>query len=908
MQLRREGVDAWIDQFAEDDPPYWPTWMFQQIEQADFVLCVVSEVYRDRFDADKRLDSGKGVNWEGLVLTEASYRDLPDAHRKFIAVAFERSDLQYVPRIFLGAGRTAYVLPHAYDALYRRLSGQLRKVPELGAVRQLSALHHDREEASALHVRSRPPFVTTRFLNRERETRQLREEIDRDSSRCVILTGRPGIGKTALVGRLLEFLEGQHSTVPVTFSYLPADGSVPLSPDLIRAHLGERIPSARSEAAREILVIDQGEALLDGECDWLSAELGGHLLDLAARPRFRLIFVSRRQPNSRAASPEQRTVIPLRSGLPPAEARQMLLDADTDGRLGLRDSRGAVEQFVDKADGNPRALELIIAALAEDPLLAPETLVSDLTDATDVAAQLLGDTYRDLDAHERQLVAILAVAGSAVPIAVLRRVADDDPELEDVVRRLALKEVVKVDRIGSRVLLDAFDAAYASRHVVDPAMRQPLHRKIASAASAVIDADGLHGSEADTWAIGAVEHFLAAGDIGQAALTLDHAQTRSLEPRGVYDQVIRLRKRLIDTEDEAASNRVALVRLLYLTGRGDEARELIERTDPLFDNERWQPDCAAWNTATAHVFGDLDEPREAMSRYRRAVAQATPVVVVARALSGAAQLARRRGHLAISQHWLDRAMRLIEENDGQPDATTCQVHALALHQLGQLARFRSEHRDAEHLVARALKISEETEDRGGIAYRLCLQAALRSDRFELDEAQRTLQFALGLYDEIGDAWGTAAAALALASVETDRGDYDRASNHLRTAVDHAGRTHNTRVTHVAHGVRLTIERRQGTIRPETRSLALRAVEALEATGFHLYAGRVERELRLHDLVMGADHEHDTDPVASLLRLGRPLAQVLPRAGHLPIGFCDDIDRLAAGARASLRAPLRPGTP
>jgi hypothetical protein len=59
-RLRDEGVDAWIDQFVEDDPPYWPTWMIGQIEQADYVLCVVTKTYRARFESDTRMPKGRG--------------------------------------------------------------------------------------------------------------------------------------------------------------------------------------------------------------------------------------------------------------------------------------------------------------------------------------------------------------------------------------------------------------------------------------------------------------------------------------------------------------------------------------------------------------------------------------------------------------------------------------------------------------------------------------------------------------------------------------------------------------------------------------------------------------------------------------------------------------------------------
>ncbi len=142
-RLREEGVEAWIDQFVEDDPPYWPTWMPDQIEQADYVLCVVSRAYEERFESKERMERGRGVNWEGLMMTEAAYADLPRAHRKFIVIAFDPADLQHVPHVLLGAGRTAYLLYDYYHRLYRRITGQAQTVPPVGEIKQVG------QEASA---------------------------------------------------------------------------------------------------------------------------------------------------------------------------------------------------------------------------------------------------------------------------------------------------------------------------------------------------------------------------------------------------------------------------------------------------------------------------------------------------------------------------------------------------------------------------------------------------------------------------------------------------------------------------------------------------------------------------------------------------------------------------------------
>jgi tetratricopeptide (TPR) repeat protein len=705
-----------------------------------------------------------------------------------------------------------------------------------------------------------------------------------------VLSGRPGIGKTALIGRLLEFLEGRSAPRSIEFSYLFSDGSVPLSPDLIRAHLGDELAGWDANSAdgrrgvQRILVLDRVEILLDDDCDWRSSELGAFLRSLATRVT--LILVSRHRPCRAALAGTDRTDIELDHGLPPSDARRMLTDADRDGKLGLRDSHDAVDAFVQKANGNPRALELILAALVEDPLLDPAVLAADLAGAVDIASQLLSESYLSLDPFERNLIALLTVAQSAVPVSVLESVLGGEPEFADNVRCLALKGLIKIDRVGKRILLDAFDAAYALRHLVDRDAIKALHAQFAAAAASAVLTGELRGTEADTWAIGAVEHYLAAAMPSEAATVLDTFQSRRLEPRGIYDQLIRLRRRLLDQPGELPQNRSRLIRLLYLSGSNDEASALSERWGQAFVTEHTPSDKAEWQVEVALVLGDVDRQIEAMGHFRRAIRSTPNPQVMARALGGAAQIARRRGYLDLSTRWLLRSIEILADIDVD-DATTLQIRALAFHQLAMAARFKGRATQARDLLLKAREISESADDRGGIAYRLSLDATLLSDRLRLDQARTSLQLALGIYDEIGDLWGTAAAALAVASLESDRGDYDGAQVHLVNAIEKADISGNIRVQALAHAVRLTNDRRRGAAQPETRYMALRAANFLDAHGFRLYGRRVRSTIALHDYVegrTGAAH----DPATQVLQLARPYGSGLPSAGTAYSGIAHDI--------------------
>lgn len=130
QSLRIRGVDALIDQFLEHDPPNWPRWMTDQIKAADFVLCLASPAYKVRFEQRGDHQIGRGVRWEGMVVTEHIYDNIVDNQRKFIAVVPEKCSHHDIPDVLLPIGRSYYLWPQDDEDLYRRLTGQPRVLPE----------------------------------------------------------------------------------------------------------------------------------------------------------------------------------------------------------------------------------------------------------------------------------------------------------------------------------------------------------------------------------------------------------------------------------------------------------------------------------------------------------------------------------------------------------------------------------------------------------------------------------------------------------------------------------------------------------------------------------------------------------------------------------------------------------
>jgi hypothetical protein len=139
QRLRRDGLEAIIDQFVPFPREGWIRWMGRQLDEADFTLCVCTEKYRVSFDGLGSGPAGKGVNWEGQMVSQCIYDDRGNNYR-FIPVLFEGQDgTRVVPRAL--KPYTCFVLDRQYDELYRLLTNQPAVSPEpRGPLRELAVI------------------------------------------------------------------------------------------------------------------------------------------------------------------------------------------------------------------------------------------------------------------------------------------------------------------------------------------------------------------------------------------------------------------------------------------------------------------------------------------------------------------------------------------------------------------------------------------------------------------------------------------------------------------------------------------------------------------------------------------------------------------------------------------------
>jgi hypothetical protein len=134
-RLRKDGVDAQIDQYVKGRPPGgWPRWMLDKLDWAEFVLLICTETYYRRFRGHDEPSTGKGVDWEGQLITLELYQ-AKSLTTKFVPVIFVSQNKEFIPEPLRDH---PYRLDSedSYQELYSFLTGQSGlPLPELGEIR-----------------------------------------------------------------------------------------------------------------------------------------------------------------------------------------------------------------------------------------------------------------------------------------------------------------------------------------------------------------------------------------------------------------------------------------------------------------------------------------------------------------------------------------------------------------------------------------------------------------------------------------------------------------------------------------------------------------------------------------------------------------------------------------------------
>jgi tetratricopeptide (TPR) repeat protein len=355
-----------------------------------------------------------------------------------------------------------------------------------------------------------PPPATAPdwFQNRQVQTGLLAEYVTDPAIRLVIVTGRGGVGKTAMVCRFLKSLEaGRVPDVEGEASAITVGGVVYLGQagvhkpeystlvaDMLRllpeeeAHRLRRVYQDAHRSSAEMMLalleafpagepvlvlLDNLESVMDTESETLTEPALHEALSAvltAPAHAVTVIATTRVIPTGLLMmEPARQRRLPLDKGLGAPDAQIVLRKLDDDGHLGLRD---APDDLLDglrrHTRGFPRALEAVKAILDIDETLTPRALLDRTRRLPEnkIVQVLVGEAYDRLDAAAQQVMQALSVfpaPAAPVGVDVLLRAVNPTTNAEPILKRLLRRQLVRFQ--DEQYYLHAVDREYARDHI-----------------------------------------------------------------------------------------------------------------------------------------------------------------------------------------------------------------------------------------------------------------------------------------------------------------------------------------------------------------------------------------------------------------------------------------------------------
>ncbi len=212
QRLRADGIDTRLDQYLNGAPDGgWPRWMLDRLDEADSVVLVCTQTYYRRFRGHEVPEKGKGVDWEGRLITQQLY-DARSATLKFVPVMLEDGLSAFIPEPLRGFSHYTLTSEKSYQALYDFLLAQAGVEPgTLGKVKTRS-----RRTARPLTFDKASKTASTRLTHgaetlfgRDDELARLDAAWEDPKTHVVTLVAWGGVGKTSLVAKWAAGLAGR---------------------------------------------------------------------------------------------------------------------------------------------------------------------------------------------------------------------------------------------------------------------------------------------------------------------------------------------------------------------------------------------------------------------------------------------------------------------------------------------------------------------------------------------------------------------------------------------------------------------------------------------------------------------------------------------------------------------------
>lgn len=359
----------------------------------------------------------------------------------------------------------------------KKAEAQTQKNIEAGLERERQPVKEVISKQSTKFINPPPGLAPIYFQDRIVETGEAVKFLQDDSQRLMTIVGRGGVGKTAMVCRLLKGLEG--GELPDGLGKMRVEGIVYLSESgshrvnfanlfydlckLLPSDAANELdavyknPQGSTESkmrallekfggadARVVLLLDNFEPLVDTETFAIrDAELDEALRAFlnGTHTAVKVVITTRVAPRAlNLIQPGRQRGLTLDEGLESPYAENILREMDSDGRLGLKSAGAeALNRARIKTRGFPRALEALFAILASDRYTTLEELLA-MPLPENVVEALVGEAFNRLDTNAQKVMQALAVYNRPVtPAAVDYLLAPHLPAMDSapILQRLA---------------------------------------------------------------------------------------------------------------------------------------------------------------------------------------------------------------------------------------------------------------------------------------------------------------------------------------------------------------------------------------------------------------------------------------------------------------------------------------
>lgn len=209
-RLRKDGFETRLDQYVNGAPmEKWTRWMLDWLDEAQFVLVVCTETYYRRFRGHEEPEKGKGVDFEGALITQEIY-DARSKTLKFVPVLFAAEDEKYIPEPLRGLTHYTLTSEASYEALHDFMRDQAavepgpvgeprRKERRRGTPLTFDEAPKPSVAASEWIAPSRLRHSAAKLFGRDDELAALDAAWENPAANVLSIVAWGGVGKTSLV-------------------------------------------------------------------------------------------------------------------------------------------------------------------------------------------------------------------------------------------------------------------------------------------------------------------------------------------------------------------------------------------------------------------------------------------------------------------------------------------------------------------------------------------------------------------------------------------------------------------------------------------------------------------------------------------------------------------------------------